>query len=58
MTPQEKLALSFVKKHKPSGPTELGDMMGIHKQRAEVLLKSLEKQELIERTGKVFWRAK
>jgi len=50
MTPSEELALSFVRKHKPRGPTELAQLMGLSRVYAHDLLKSLKQQGLVVKT--------
>lgn len=57
MTPTEELALSYVRKHKPSGPVALGELMGIKSNHASNLLKSLLEQGKVKKT-KPRWTVK
>lgn len=58
MSPAEEIALSLVRKHKPSGPTALAQLWPteVSKQYASKLLESLAEQGKIKKTDPV-WTA-
>lgn len=58
MSPQLKLALEFIRKHKPKGPQELADIMGLKtRQHAQRLIKTLADEGLIIKS-EPYWKAK